>query len=372
MRCDIMSKLKILIVNDLASTAHSLERYLDLDVNVIYFTENVVISLVKNPMFFTSKDFVSQVNQIKELSSKYDLFIPLGWMASAICYLANVNYIMYFVDFYIAPEYRIRKKMPFIKKYFLSRLFEDTFQQADQVVAGGKMNAEILKKYRKDAKYVLPFIDREMFNPQAKRIDLGENKFTFLCPQRIEEGKGHSFLWDVIRLTQSDFVVLQTDWGAGKYYQDAIIKKPEKIRIIPKIKREDMPTYYVSSDAVLGQVGLYHLSNIEREGSLCGKAVFAHTSYKYTDDEPFYNGIKEPFEMAKYIDRIVEDKNFREELARTQIEWVKKTFDNKQIASDWNKIFEDVIKNKKTHKSKLEYKIIFKLLSIIEKLTQRF
>lgn len=363
-----MSKLKILIVNDLASIAYSLERYLISDVNVIYFTENAVISLVKNPIFFASKNFVSQVNQIKELSTRYDLFIPLGWMAAAICHIANVNYIMYFVDFYIDPEYRIRKKMSFYKRYFVSKLFEDTLQQANLVVAGGKFNTEILKKYRKDAKYVLPFIDHEMFNPQAKKIDLGESKFTFLSPQRIEEEKGHLFLWDVIRLTQSNFVVLQTDWGTGKYYQDAMTKKPEKVKIIPKIRREDMPSYYVSSDAVLGQIGLYHSSNIEREGVLCGRAVFAYTSYRYTDDEPFYNGIKDPLEIAKYIDRIVEDKNFREELAKNQHEWVKNTFDNNKIVQQWEKIFEEAVKQKPIYQIRVRYKIIIKILTIIQKL----
>lgn len=366
-----MSKLKILVVNDFASTAYSFERYLTSEINAIYFGKEKVLSLVKNPIFFTSNDFISQINQIKELSSKYDLFIPLGWLASAICYLAGVNYIMYFVDAYIEPKDRIRKKMPFYKRYFLSKLFEDTLQHANRVVAGGKINTEILKQYRKDVKQILIFTNPEIFNPQAKKIDLGESKFTFFSPARIEEGKGQILLWDVIKLTRSDFVVLQTDWGTGEYYQDAMTKKPEKVKIIPKIRREDMPSYYVSSDAVLGQIGLYDSSSIERESILCGKTVFSHTLQTLTDDEPFYNESKSPLEMAKYIDRIVEDKNFREELARNQSEWVKKTFDNKHTASNWEEVFEEAVKKKLSYRVKTKYKVIFKILSIVENLIHR-
>ncbi len=363
-----MHKSKILIVNDLASTAYSFKQHLTSEIDVIYFGKEKVISLVKNPMFFASNDFTSQVNEIKKLSSKYDLFVSLGWLASSICYLAGVNYIMYFVDVYIEPQYRIRKKMSFYKKHFLSELFEDTLQQADRVVTGGKINTEILKKYREDVKQIFPLTDPEMFNTYAEKIDLGESKFVFLSPARIEEEKGQILMWDAIRLTHSDFVVLQTDWGMDKYYQDAIIKKPEKVKIIPKIKREEMPSYYVSSDAVLGQIALYHSSNIEREAILCGKTVFTQISHKLTDDEPFYSKDKDPREMAKYIDRIVEDRNFRDELAKKQNEWVRKTFDNKQIASEWEKTFDDVIKNKNVHQIKLKYKIILRFLSIIEKL----
>lgn len=364
----VLSKLKVLIVHDSSSAAFIFQRYLPVEINAIYFSEHEVISPVKNPLFFVKNGFSSQVNQIKELSNEYDVFLCFGWIAAAICYLAGVNYVMYFVDSYIDPEYRIRRDTHFLKKCFLSELYKDTLQYASKTVAALPHDAKILQKYSPDTKIIFQMVDPEMFNPNVKKIDLGQNKFTFLSPQRIEIDKGQLIMWDAIKLTKSDFVVLQTDWGSGTYYEQAIAKKPGKVKIIPKIKRSHLPSYYISSDTLLGQISFTSCGSIEREAALCGIPIFCYSPHGFTNNDPFFKN-NNPSSIAEHIDKIVEDKNFRKELAKIQNEWVRDTFDNKKTSIQWQEVFEEVTKD--SHMPKKRYLISLKLINILEKITKK-
>ncbi|MGB6464520.1 MAG: glycosyltransferase [Nitrosotalea sp.] len=365
-----MTKLRVLFVNDFASTAFLFEKYMPCEIDAIYFGDHPAISPVKNKIYFKG-NLNNWIKQIKELSKKYDLFVCLGWPAAAICYLASVNYVMYFVDSLIEPEDRLRKKMPSFQRNMILEIFKEALNHSNKVVAGGIHSIELLKKYRPDARQIFTFADPQMFNPDAKKIDLGQQKFTFLSPQRIEEGKGQLLLWEAVKMTKSDFVVLQTDWGDNKYYEEAISKKPEKVKIIPKIRRDNMPSYYVSADALLGQISPTHSSSIEREAALCGIPVFCYISMSLTDDEPFYMESKEPEEIAKYIDRIVQDNKFREELAKRQLEWVLRTFDTKKNAQKWQSLFEEAVKQKRNYKVETKFFVMLWLLSIYQKITKK-
>ncbi|MEM3143593.1 MAG: hypothetical protein QXW91_03085, partial [Candidatus Nitrosotenuis sp.] len=188
-------KMRVLIINDFASNAYTFQKYLEHEISVLYFNKHEVITEVKNPLYFSNENIFFKIQMIKKLSKDFDLFLVMGWLAAAICYLAEVKYIMYFTDSYIDPEHRIRKKMSYVKKLFLSKLFKDTLQSAIGVVAGGEHNTMMLRKYRKDARYILPIIDREFFTPNAKKIPIKENLFVFLCPQRIDEVKGQHIIW---------------------------------------------------------------------------------------------------------------------------------------------------------------------------------
>lgn len=364
--------MKILVVHDSSSFAFNLQRYFPGEVSAIYFSKYDVISQVNNPKFFvTGKGLYSQIKQIKQLSKEYDVFLCFGWIAASICYLAEVTYVMYFVDAYIDPQNRIRKELSLFKKNLLNNLYKDTLETASIVVAAISHDAKIVQKYRSDVRIIFPLIDNKMFNPNVDKIELKCGKFVFLSPQRIDPDKGHDILWQAISLTRSDFLVLQTNWGSGDYYNEVLRAKPSKIEIIPKIKRQNMPSYLASMDALLGQISMTSCGSTEREAALCNKPIFCYAPENFAENEPFYKGSKEPKDIAAYIDRIVLDKEFREQLASTQNAWVKKTFDNTKIIQQWNEVFEESIKKKPSQRAKIKYKLIFKLLSIIENLIRR-
>jgi glycosyltransferase involved in cell wall biosynthesis len=346
---------KILIVNDFASVAFTFQKYFHSEVDVIYMYKHPSLSLTKNPLFFTKDDLLVQVEQIRSLSDRYDVFICLGWLASAICYLAGVKYVMYFVDAYIDPKYRLWKKMSFVKKYFFAKLFENVLKNASCVVGCDPHNTSILKKYRNDIAMIFPMIDPGMFRSDMKKTNLNEGKFVFLSPQRIEEDKGQLLMWKALKITRSDFVVLQTDWGTGEYYKAAIREKPDKVKIIPKIPRDDIASYYVSSNAILGQISKTTCGGVEREAILCKVPVFCYAPISFTGNDPFYRKSTNPEDLAQYIDKIVEDSKFREELVVAQGKWLSDTFDNNVITDKWQEIFDKIEKLDKRRPNKMYY-----------------
>jgi len=366
-----MERLKILLVHDSASFAFILQKHLPADVSAIYYSSHDAISQVKDPLFFVKNGVKSQIRQIKELSRKYDVFLCYGWPAAAICYLAGVNYGMVFFDAYIDPEYRIRKKLSPIKELILQDLYKSAIECATFAVAGLPHDAEILKKYRPDTKIIHQLIDENMFNSNVKKIDLGQDKFTFFSPQRIEPDKGQLIMWDAIRLTKSEFIVLQTDWGSGEYYEKSLATKPDKVKIIPKVKRENMPNYLVSVDALLGQISKTSVGSTEREAALCNTPVFCYAPYSFSENDPVYKESKEPRDIAEYIDRMVTDKNFRDELRKKQGEWVRSTFDNKKTIKQWLDVFEEATNKKITYKIKFRHSLIIKIITMVEKILQK-
>ncbi len=366
-----MNKLRILLVHDSASFAFILQKYFPGYVNTIYFSAHEVISQVKDPLFFVKDGISSQIKQIKDLSKKYDVFLCYGWPAAAICYLAGVNYGMVFFDSYIDPEYRIRKKISPIKELILQDIYKETIKNATFTVAGLPHDARILEKYRTDVKIIFQLIDKIMFHPNVEKIDLKQEKFTFFSPQRIDPGKGHLIMWDAIRLTKSDFVVLQTDWGSGEYYEKIIATKPDKVKIIPKVRRENMANYLVSVDALLGQISLTSVGSIERESALCNTPAFCYAPDSFSENDPVYRESKEPSEIAKYIDKIVMDKNFRDELREKQHKWVEEVFDNEKTIKQWKEVFEEAVDKKRNYATKFRHRVIIKIITMLEKILQK-
>lgn len=361
-----MNKLRILVVHDSASFAFILQKYFPGHVDAIYFSVHDVISQVNNPLFFVRNGISSQINQIRDLSKSYDVFLCYGWPAAAICYLAGVKYGMVFFDSYIDPEYRIRKKVSFVKEFILQDIYKSAIENATFTVAGLPHDAEILKKYRTDTKIIFQLIDKDMFHPEVEKVDLKQGKFTFFSPQRIDSGKGQLIMWDALRLTKSDFVVLQTDWGKGEYYEKAISTKPDKVKIIPKVKHENMANYLVSADALLGQISPTSIGSIEREAALCNTPVFCYAPSSFSENDPMYKESREPLDIARYIDKIVTDKNFREKLREIQHQWVEETFDNKKTIKQWQEVFEEANNKIITYKVKFLHRFIIKMITMFE------
>lgn len=360
-----MSDLKILIVNDFASNASLFEKYLPCKVDVIYFDKHDVITSSKNPLFFEKEQYTYRVNKIKELSKNYDLFVCFGWIAAAICYLANVNYLMYFVDVYIDPSQRIRKKMSAVQKKIILDLYKETLACSTIVVSAHKYHTRQLKKYRNDVREIFPYVDFEMFDGQSKKINLDEEKFIFFSPQRLEKIKGQDLVWQAIKLAKSNFVVLQTEWGSKEFLEEILKNKPESVKLIPKINREDMASYYVSVDALLGCISPAYAPGIEREAILSKIPVFCYSPIGFTDNDPFFSKSKEPKDIADYIDKLVLDKEFRKNLQSRQTEWITKTFDSHKLSEEWIDVFEEALRKPVHYKTKTKFKLIFKILKLI-------
>ena len=137
---------------------------------------------------------------------------------------------------------------------------------------------------------------------------------------------------------------------------------PKKVKLINIVDRHEMPSHYVSYDAMLGGIFWAYSPSIEREAIACGVPIFHYDEMGFTNNDPFYHGEKNPEDIAKYIDKIVTDKEFRDELKKTQFEWINKVFDNKKLTHQWETVLTEAIE-KKRKKAKRSYNLILKLSS---------
>ncbi len=357
-------KLKILAIGDSTSNIYLMKK----------FSKNIEIHLIDFPKkgvdrTTTSKDGIEyfdslliskQVEKIKKIKDKYDLCIALPWTGARIAYLAGINYVMYFVgtDITNPPFSKENKNYNALEKYFYKKILDN----AIACIGSTEEYFQPLKKVRKDAiRLDRVFVDTGIFNEDIQAQKFKKEKFTILSAQRVGLEKGMDKIWKALEMCKSDFELLQVKWFIedttvedinclGNENQKLVNEKPEKVRFISLIKREDLGKYFVGSDAIMGQMRAGVQGGIEREAAFCKKPVICFTDPKkflILDGKetlpPFLPQSNEPKEIAKIIDKVVESKQFRDELATKEYEFIKKVSKPEVVAKDWEKIFNNVL-----------------------------
>jgi len=319
--------------------------------------------------FFKSEEVLERIEELKEIKNQFDLCVVSSWSTARIAYLADLNYIIFFVGHDIRiPPFVKNSKPDYFKEHvnklnFLERTFyKQVFKNAVACVTGSQELFEYLKKYRRDAIRIdRTIVDTKIFRPDIKPEELQKTKFTFFSPQKIGIEKGTDILWKSISYCKSDFEVLQVDWiddksPEAKRTSEKIIKtKPNVVKLIDSIKHEDMPKFYAFADAILGEMETGHTNSIEREGSLCKKPVLNYNNLNMRVlidgkevNTPFLPTSKEPKKIAEVIDRVVTSKEFREKLAKQEFEFMKELADPKKAAKEWDNLFEKMFKQYET------------------------
>jgi glycosyltransferase involved in cell wall biosynthesis len=62
------------------------------------------------------------------------------------------------------------------------------------------------------------------------------------------------------------------------------------------------------------------------------------------DDTLFVPKDKDASTIAKYLDRLVEDREFRSDLARSERKWILENYDTSRIVGKWRTLLESVTK----------------------------
>ncbi len=366
--------MKVLAIGDSTSNIYLMKK----------FSKNIHIHLIDFPKkgvdktttgkdkieYFDSLLISKQVEMIKKIKNEYDLCIALPWAGARIAYLSGINYIMYFVgtDITNPPFSKKNKNYNFIEKYFYKKILDN----AITCVTTSEEYFQPLKRIRKDSiRLDRVFVDTDIFNENIKPKEFKKKKFTFLSAQRFGLEKGIDKIWKAIELCKTDFEVLQVQWfiedttveefnKLSLINQKLVKNKPNKVTFIPLIKREELGTYFIYADAIMGQMRAGIQGGIEREAAYCKKPVICYTDQNkpsVIDGEPvippFLPQSNKPEEIAKIIDRVVESKQFREELAQKEYEYVKKISDPELVSKDWKNIFDKILKESKTLDRKL-------------------
>jgi len=198
-------KIRVLAMEESETLIKDISKFVKKsEINLINIKSNVRSFLVdKNLEFFESKDPVKQVKRVNQIKDGYDLCLVSSWSAARIAYLADLNYIIFFVghDIRIPPFIKNSKpsyfKKPVNKLNFFERIFyKKVLYAAIACVTGSEELYDCLKKYRKDAIRIdRVIVDTNTFKPNVKPLDVPKNKFTFFCPQRIGIEKGTDILF---------------------------------------------------------------------------------------------------------------------------------------------------------------------------------
>jgi len=383
--------MKILAIGDTANNFESLQKFSkNLDIHLITFPRKQaeLFTLSEKVEKFDSLLISKQVKKINQIKDQYDLCLVLSWSAARIAYLADLNYIMYFVGGDITePPFEKMPKSSFLEKpihnrNFLERYFyRKIFDSAIYGIAATEEYFKNLKKFRKDNSVIrldYSFVDTTIFNEKIEPMNLKKNKFTFLSAQKFGLEKGFDIIFEALKYCNTDFEILQVEWFTQRTNEEKIkVKKllkelPNQFRFIPLIKRNELGSYFKGVDAILGQMRAGMTGAIERDAAFCKVPVLCYIDQSkpmIINNEkvipPFLPKSKNPKELAKLIDDIVESKEFRDKLAIEEFEYSKRLYHPENAAKAWEDVLIKIYKkkpsiNKKSFKIKkiLENKII--------------
>ena len=356
--------IKVLAIGDVGSIIRTIRKYTKKsEIYLINYPQDGsgVFTAADNVELFKTWKVSEHVKKINEIKDNFDICLTMG--SERIAYLADLNYIAYFVGGDIeSPRFEKNSKdMTYggtnalhTRNFFERKFYWDAFKNAIAHVAG-LWRFELLTKYTKNGinNAGLP-VDTDEFNPNVKPIKRKKTKFTFFSPMRMERFKGTDLLWQALKLCKSDFEILGVDWFGEKTEEERLFKKklvdemPSQIKLISPIKRSEIASYYTFADAVIANLFIGTFELVGLESVMCGTPVI-----QYSDQEkkiiidgkeiksPFLPFRNDPKSIAEVIDRVVENKEFRQKLFDDEFQFVKKVADPVKCAEWWDRLFED-------------------------------
>ncbi len=382
--------IRILVIGDVANYFKTVSKYVkNSKIHIINFPKDGpgVFTYDEDYELFENEKVMEQVKKINKIKNDYDLAIVMG-TGERIAYLADLNYVSFYVGRDIdAPRFIKNSRESWYNEplhklnFFERKFYRKTFEFAIAHVAPTWV-FEHLKRYSgRNIKMDLKPIDLTLFGRKNEPLQIDKNKFTFFCPQRMGIPKGTDVLWKALELCKSDFNILQVDWrdiGTDEENRTSLNLRenlPSQVKLIPMIKRKDMPKYYQWCDAVIGNLRIGSFEYVELEAVMCKKPVISFTD---KDIKIIFNGkeIEAPFIpenndpkiIAESIDKIVLSQQFREKVLEREFEFVKKISDPNIAGQWWDSFFEKMnnenrIINRNSSKLKIKLRIMYFLIS---------
>ena len=376
--------INILAIGDVGNILATLRKFTKTKIHIINSPKDDAGLFTYDDSYelFENYKVQDQVKKINEIKNNFDFCITMG-AGERIAYLADLNYISLYVgrdidaprfiknpteEYFTEPIHALN----FLERRFYRRAFDSAIAHI-----GGRWLLPDLKKYSKNyIRLDRVIIDPTLFNDTIKPIDKKKEKFTFFCPQRLGLGKGTDILWEAIKYCKTDFDIIQVDWRGVSQDQDKKTSlklresRPKQVKLIPMIKRNEITKYYAWADAVIGNLRMGYFENIELEAIFCKKPVISYVnkSIQYILENKqlesqFLPTSNEPKEIAKVIDKVVESKQFRDDLLKREREFVLEIANAEKIAKWWDSLFEQmVIKHKSIHKNSSKFTLKLNLI----------
>jgi len=379
--------IKVLAIGDLSNNIVMFKKFTKhSQIHLINFSwegPSKVMDIKDDVEFFNTDKIAEMVKKVNEIKDDFDICLAMSSSGLLVSYLADLNYIAYFVGHDIrSPTFVKNVKDPLSTEeplYHFNAIerwyYKKAYYNAIAVVVTDDEMLHYLKKYRTDPTRISGYIvDTTIFNENVKPIERKKEKFTFFSPTRMGLQKGTDKIFEALKICKSDFELIQVKWYDERTKKEKDLAKkwienpPKQVKFVPIMKRDDVGRYMVFADAILGQVSGIQ-ADVERSGALCKKAVihYADPKLSYIIDD---NRVTSPFlpksndikTIAETIDKVVEDKQFREKLAEEEYKFVMKLSNPNKIIAQWEELFEKMSKkyhlsHKKTNSIKLKFRL---------------
>ena len=148
----------------------------------------------------------------------------------------------------------------------------------------------------------------------------------------------------------------------SKINKDLYENAPSQVKFIPLIDHKDLGKYFAAVDAIMGQMKTGVQGGIEREAAFCKRPVLCYSDPNKKTildgkeiESPFLPKSRDPNELARLIDKIVESKEFQDDLATKQYEYIKNLSTPELVMKDWEHVFESLNKKYKTINRKTSF-----------------
>jgi len=376
--------INVLAIGDVGNILSTLRKFTKTKIHIINSPKDDagIFTYDDNYELFENYKILDQVKKINEIKNNFDFCITMG-VGERIAYLADLNYVSLYVGRDIDVPRFIKNSteewfnqplhtLNFLERRFYRRVFDSAVAHV-----GGRWILPYLKKFSKNyIRLDRVIIDPTLFNDTSKPIDKKKERFTFFCPQRMGLAKGTDILWEAIKYCKTDFDIIQVDWrdvGTDQERRTSLKireSRPKQVKLIPMIKRNEITKYYTWADAVIGNLRMGVFENIELESIFCKKPVinYADKSIQYIlenkqVESPFLPTSNKPKEIAKVIDKVVESKQFRDDLLVREREFVLEIANTEKIAQWWDSLFEQMVsKHNSIHRNSSKFTLKLNLI----------
>ena len=217
-------------------------------------------------------------------------------------------------------------KMPAYKEQLLIR----ALKSADAILA---TTPDLLRYSNIIGREILHLpqpINTEIFSASACRNESLFGDPVIFSPTRLQTIKGAANIIEILRQIVRAYPhshIYQVGWGDQEYLSLLSRKvSSENLTLVKYLPRDQLPSWYVSADVVMGQMETGILSNIELEAMSCKTPVMVYDTY-YDYGCPLKNP-ENAFEMASMV---ISDRSFRRTLIEKGLRMINEKHDMNRV-----------------------------------------
>jgi len=188
-------------------------------------------------------------------------------------------------------------------------------------------------------------INTQVFNDKAQGNEMLPGDPVVFSPTRLADNKGAMNIIELLAKIVTNYPssrVYQIMWGNTEYLSLLLKRIPSKnLKFVGKMSRDLLPSWYVSSDIVIGQMELGVVGNIELEAMSCRVPVLIYDRYY---DYGYHD--RDQGSAWKMANDILSDHAFRKRLVQRGSAIIKEKHDMNVVAKLYLEYLRRIVRKK--------------------------